>query len=172
MSLLTYSGITTKVRAMESRLFTEEQFREMAALEDVHSAADYLKQQPAYAGIFSGLDDSMLHRGNIERLLTLSLYRDFASLYRFGSLKQRRFLDLYFMHYEIDIMKRALRHVYSKQPAEMDLSEFREFFESIPRLIWLPFPSQKVWKNFKQSERFYLLRPACRTGGKRKMQQL
>jgi vacuolar-type H+-ATPase subunit C/Vma6 len=34
MSLLTYSGITTKVRAMESRLFTEEQFREMAALED------------------------------------------------------------------------------------------------------------------------------------------
>ena len=96
MSLLTYSGITTKVRAMESRLFTEEQFREMAALEDVHSAADYLKQQPAYAGIFSGLDDSMLHRGNIERLLTLSLYRDFASLYRFGSLKQRRFLDLYF----------------------------------------------------------------------------
>ena len=129
MSLLTYSGITTKVRAMESRLFTEEQFREMAALEDVHSAADYLKQQPAYAGIFSGLDDSMLHRGNIERLLTLSLYRDFASLYRFGSLKQRRFLDLYFMHYEIDIMKRALRHVYSKQPAEMDLSEFREFFE-------------------------------------------
>ena len=33
------------------------------------------------------------------------------------------------MHYEIDIMKRALRHVYSKQPAEMDLSEFREFFE-------------------------------------------
>ena len=78
MSLLTYSGITTKVRAMESRLFTEEQFREMAALEDVHSAADYLKQQPAYAGIFSGLDDSMLHRGNIERLLTLSLYRDFA----------------------------------------------------------------------------------------------
>ena len=129
MSLLTYSGITTKVRAMESRLFTEAQFREMAALEDVHSAADYLKQQPAYAGIFSGLDDSMLHRGNIERLLTLSLYRDFASLYRFGGLKQRRFLDLYFMHYEIDIMKRALRHVYSKQPAEMDLSEFREFFE-------------------------------------------
>ena len=50
MSLLTYSGITTKVRAMESRLFTEAQFREMAALEDVHSAADYLKQQPAYAG--------------------------------------------------------------------------------------------------------------------------
>ena len=43
MSLLTYSGITTKVRAMESRLFTEAQFREMAALEDVHSAADYLK---------------------------------------------------------------------------------------------------------------------------------
>ena len=48
MGLLTYSGITAKVRAMESRLLTEEQFQEMAALEDVRSAADYLKQQPAY----------------------------------------------------------------------------------------------------------------------------
>ena len=129
MSLLTYSGMTTKVRAMESRLFTEQQFCEMAALEDVHSAADYLKQQPAYADFFAGLDDSMLHRGNIERLLTFSLYRDFASLYRFGSLKQRRFLDLYFMHYEIDIIKRVLRHVYNQQATDMNLSEFKDFFE-------------------------------------------
>lgn len=46
MSLLTYSGITTKVRAMQSHLLSEEQFHEMAGLEDVRSAADYLKQLP------------------------------------------------------------------------------------------------------------------------------
>ena len=72
MSLLTYSGITTKVRAMESRLLTERQFQDMAALEDVRSAAEYLRQQPAYAGIFTDLDDSLLHRGYIEQLLTQS----------------------------------------------------------------------------------------------------
>ena len=35
MGLLTYSGITTKVRAMESRLLTPQQFQEMASLEGV-----------------------------------------------------------------------------------------------------------------------------------------
>lgn len=129
MSLLTYSGITTKVRAMESRLLTDGQFQDMAALEDVQSAVDYLRQQPAYAAIFADLDDSMLHRGYIEQLLTQSEYRDFTKLYRFASLSQRRFLDLYFKHYEIEIIKRILRHVMNHQATDLDLSMFQEFFD-------------------------------------------
>ncbi len=35
MGLLAYSGITTKVRAMESRLLKPEQFQQMAEQEDV-----------------------------------------------------------------------------------------------------------------------------------------
>lgn len=128
MSLLTYSGITTKVRAMESRLLTDGQFREMAELEDVRSAADYLKQQPAYEEIFSNLDDTKLHRGYLEQILTQSEYRDFTKLYRFASLTQRKFLDLYFMHYEIDIIKQILRHVINHQTAILDLSMFQDFF--------------------------------------------
>lgn len=129
MSLLTYSGITTKVRAMESHLLTDEQFREMAELEDVRSAADYLKQQPSYSEIFSGLDDSKLHRGYLEQLLSQSEYRDFTKLYRFSNLSQRKFLDLYFMHYEIDIIKQILRHVINHQTASLDLSMFQDFFD-------------------------------------------
>lgn len=129
MSLLTYSGITTKVRAMESHLISDSQFREMASLEDVRSAAEYLRQQPAYADIFTDLDDTKLHRGYIEQLLTLSKYRDFTKLYRFSNLSQRKFLDLYFMHYEIDIIKKCLRNVISRQKVDLDLSMFRDFFE-------------------------------------------
>lgn len=129
MGLLTYSGITTKVRAMQSRLLTDAQFREMAESEDVRSAADYLKQQPGYEEIFSGLDDSKLHRGYIEQLLAQSGYRDFTKLYRFSSLSQRKFLDLYFLHYEIDIIKRILRHAAGHEAASLDLSMFREFFD-------------------------------------------
>lgn len=128
MGLLTYSGIATKIRAMESRLFTSQQFREMALLEDVRSAADYLKQQPAYTDIFTGLNDTQLHRGHIEFLLTRSEYRDFARLYRFSGLSQRRFLDLYFMHYEINIIRQVLHNVMSGKPEAMDLSDFQNFF--------------------------------------------
>lgn len=129
MSLLSYSGITTKVRAMESRLLSDDQFREMASLEDVRSAADYLKQQPAYQDIFTDLDDTRLHRGYIERLLTRSQYRDFAKLYRFGNLAQRKFLNLYFLHYEITLIKQILRKVSGHHQETPDLSEFKDFLE-------------------------------------------
>lgn len=129
MSLLTYSGITTKVKAMESRLLTDNQFREMSALEDVRSAAEYLKRQPAYADIFSNLDDIRLHRGYLEELLSLTKYRDFTKLYRFSSLKQRKYLDVFFLHYEIDIIKKCLRDALSHQSTQLDLWMARPFFE-------------------------------------------
>ena len=129
MGLLAYSGITTKVRAMESRLLKPEQFQQMAELEDVRSAADYLKGQPAYAEVFDGLDDTRLHRGYIEQILTQSEYRDFTKLYRFSSVKQRKFLDLYFKHYEVEVIKKLLRHMLGGREGQPDLSMFQEFFE-------------------------------------------
>ena len=129
MVLLAYSGITTKVRAMESRLLKPEQFRELAEQEDVRSAADYLKEQPAYAEVFDGLDDTKLHRGYIEQILTQSEYRDFTRLYRFSSMKQRKFLDLYFKHYEVEVIKKLLRHMLGGREGQTDLSMFQGFFE-------------------------------------------
>ena len=129
MGLLAYSGITTKVRAMESRLLKPEQFRELAEQEDVRSAADYLKEQPAYAEVFDGLDDTKLHRGYIEQILTQSEYQDFTRLYRFSSMKQRKFLDLYFKHYEVEVIKKLLRHMLGGLEGQTDLSMFQGFFE-------------------------------------------
>ena len=129
MGLLAYSGITTKVRAMESRLLKPEQFRELAEQEDVRSAADYLKEQPAYAEVFDGLDDTKLNRGYIEQILTQSEYRDFTRLYRFSSMKQRKFLDLYFKHYEVEVIKKLLRHMLGGREGQTDLSMFQGFFE-------------------------------------------
>lgn len=128
-SLLTYSGITTKVRAMESHLITDSQFREMAALESVNSAVEYLRRLPAYTDVFANLDGVELHRGAIEQRLILSQYGDFAKLYRFANLSQRKFLDLYFMHYEIDILKKCFRNSLGHKRLDIDLAVFQDFFE-------------------------------------------
>lgn len=129
MSLISYSAITTKVRAMQSHLISDDQFQTLSGVEDVRSAADFLKQLPAYADFFSDLDDTKLHRAHIEQLLTLSEYRDFARLYRFSNQAQRRFLNLYFMHYEIGIIKQTLRNVLSQQKMDLNLSVFQDFFD-------------------------------------------
>ncbi|WP_312426463.1 V0D/AC39 family V-type ATPase subunit [Lacrimispora sp.] len=132
--LLSYSGITTKVRAMESHLITDSQFREMTALETVSDAEEYLRRLPAYEGLFANLEGVVLHRGAIEQRLILSLYQDYAKLYRFANLTQRKFLDLYFMHFEIDILKKCFRNAMGKNRLDIDLSVFQDFFEKHSRL--------------------------------------
>lgn len=128
MSLFTYSGIAAKVKAMKSKLLTDEQFLALASQEDVRSAADYLRQLPAYEQVLSGLDDTRLHRGYLEQLLAQSIYRDFAKLYRFSNLKQRKFLDLYFRQFETSMIKRVLRHMSEHHEHPVQLSLFRDFY--------------------------------------------
>ena len=127
--LLAYSGIATKVKSMQSKLLSEDKLREMAALENVPEALEYLKRQPAYEDLFSDVDDQSFHRSAIEQRLLLSKYRDFTKLYRFSRVSQRKFLDLYFLHYEIAILKRCLRCVLDHRNPDLDLSLFQEFFE-------------------------------------------
>ena len=127
-NLLTYGGLTTKIKAMKSRLIQDEQFREMAGLDSVTSAVDFLKVLPSYSHILKGAESGELHRGQIEQLLLQAMYYDFSKLYRFTNLSQRKFMDLYFMHFEITILKRCLRSIIGHQPLEVDLSQFADFF--------------------------------------------
>ena len=72
-NLLEYSGIVTKVRAMEARLLKPEQFVEIANLSSVPEIADYLRKNTAYAAVLDTLTEDQIHRGNIEKVLTQSL---------------------------------------------------------------------------------------------------
>ena len=133
-SLISYSGISTKIRAMERWRISDAQFAQMAALESVPEAVRFLMKLPPYEAIFKGLEEKDLHRGIIEQQLNLSQYQDFAKLYKFADRKQRRFLELYFMHYEIGILKTCLRNVAGNREQQQDLSVFREFFDRHSRV--------------------------------------
>ena len=127
-SLISYSGISTKIRAMERWRISDAQFSQMAALESVPEAVRFLMKFPPYEEIFKGLEEKDLHRGMIEQQLNLTQYRDFAKLYKFANRKQRSFLGLYFMHYEIDILKTCLRNIVGNREQQQDLSLFNDFF--------------------------------------------
>ena len=150
-SLLTYSGLTTKVKAMKSRLLKESQYRELASFHSVPQAVDYLDTLPAYRPFLSGNGEKAIHRGKIEELLLQSKYRDFSKLYRFSNLSQRKFLDLYFMHYEIEKLKRCLRGVIGHHPLELDLSLFQDFFTRHSGLDLLSLSTSKDLAEFTEN---------------------
>ena len=94
-SVLSYSGLSTKIRAMQSRLVTDEQLEEIVQLPNVPQVTAYLKRTPEYQNIWSGLDENDLHRGQIEKLLKKSIFLNFSRLYHFANQEQRTFLSLY-----------------------------------------------------------------------------
>ena len=73
-SLISYSGISTKVKAMERFRIRPEQFEAMADLGSVPEAVQFLRSNPSYEKAFSKASEDELHRGKIEQLLNLSKY--------------------------------------------------------------------------------------------------
>lgn len=133
-NLLSYSGITTKIRAMEGNLLTEEDYKEFVTLRSVSEAAAFLKNKPAYKEFFADVDETRLHRGPIERLIILSLYKDFSKIYKFSNLKQREFLHLYFLRYEASLLKTCMRSVLNGAldiPHKDIVKDFLEHYSTI-----------------------------------------
>lgn len=133
-NILSYSGLSTKIRAMQRKLTTTRQFEEIAQLESVTQIVSYLKKSPEYQNLWSNLDERNLHRGQVEKLLQKSIFQDFTKIYHFANMEQRRFLDLYSTRYEIRALKECLRTVFDRRDVELDLSQYRDFFRRHSKL--------------------------------------
>ena len=91
-NLMAYSAIVTKIKAMERWRLTDQQFEEMAELENVPEAVAYLKENPSYETLFSRFSQYHLHPGMIEHQLHQELDRYFISTQRFAQLPQPRLM--------------------------------------------------------------------------------
>ena len=121
-SVLSYSGVSTKIRAMSSHLVTDEQLQEIVRFSDVPQVAAYLKKTPEYAKTWSDLDENNLHRGEIEKLLKKSIFGNFSRIYNFANKEQRKFLALYSKRYEIRVLREMLTNLFdhrSTKPEDM-----------------------------------------------------
>ena len=127
--LLSYSGISTKIRAMQSKLISESEIQEMLQFTSVSHAAAWLKRTPEYARAWADLDENSLHRGQIEKLLKVSIFADFSKIYQFSNPEQRKFLDLYSRRYEIRVLKELMTNLFDHRDTDpVDISPYHEFF--------------------------------------------
>ena len=66
-NLLEYSGIITKLRAMEARLLTDEQFEEISALTSITELVSYLNANSSYQDVLQDMDETMLHEATSKK---------------------------------------------------------------------------------------------------------
>ena len=127
--LLAYSGLTTKVRAMEKNLLSEDDYSHIMHLNSVTEVVTFLEKHKGYRELFQGIDIYELHRGDLERFIHLSSYRDFSKLYNFASVGQRKYLELYFMKHETHLLKQILREILNKNCISFHLSAVKPYFD-------------------------------------------
>lgn len=110
-NLKEYSGLTTKIRAMRGQLIKKEEYIKLAELSTISEFVEHLKKYKGYQDIFEGVNTEQIHRGTLEKIMSYSVYKDFSKIYKFSNINQRKFLKLYFIKYEISVIKRAIRSV-------------------------------------------------------------
>lgn len=125
--LLSYSGIATKISAMESNLITTSEYNLIANLHSVPDFISFLKKHPGYSYMFANLDEHSLHRGQIERIIMNAEYHEYAKIYRFASPSQRKILNLIFFRFEVNVLKGCLLRAFN-QDETYNLAGFKEFF--------------------------------------------
>lgn len=128
-NLMSYSGIVTKVRAMQAKLLTEQDFEDIAGLHGVPEVIEYLKGKPAYAEYIGRLDESLYHRGDVEKVLYQSLYSDYTRIFRFAGINQKKFLKEYWKRYEVDLINYCFRIVFNHYDVPFDLEYKKRFFD-------------------------------------------
>lgn len=147
-SILSYSGICTKVRAMHGRLIRPAQYQHLINCSTLADAVAYLKELPAYAEILKDYDENTSRRGTIEPVLTSSLYHDFNRLYLFAGPKQEQFLDLYLMHYEVQFLKDCLHSAFAGTDSLTRPAYYREFFNRRSKLRFDELVSSRSIEDF------------------------
>ena len=120
---------------MQSKLISESEIQEMLQFTSVSHAAAWLKRTPEYAKAWADLDETSLHRGQIEKLLKASIFKDFSKIYQFANPEQRKFLDLYSRRYEIRVLKEIMTNLFDHKSTDaVDVSPYCDFFRRHSKL--------------------------------------
>ena len=123
-----YSALTTKVKGMQTRLLTEEDYREILSQKDVASAISVLQRHEGYQDILTD-EAYKAHRLSAEPDIARATYRDFESIYHFANQKQRRFLRFYSRRFECYTLKHVLEDITSSGRVDPGILISRDFYD-------------------------------------------
>lgn len=164
-SVMRYSGITTKIRAMQAKLLTKMDFEQIAGMHSVPEVIEFLKGKQAYASYLERMDRALYHRGNVEKILYQSLFDDYSRIFRFSGMEQKQFLKTYWKRYEIDVIDYCLRIVFNHYQIPFDLDYKKEYFQRYSQISIDALVSSKnvteLVDNLKDTEYYRPLGKIC-----------
>lgn len=106
-----HAAMGTKLRSMQGKMLTESDYDRLLKMSTVSAAAHYLKEFESLGIILSGINDKEAHRGDLEKRLGTQMILEFKKLYNFADSGTKKFLSIYFIQFELGLLKRVARAV-------------------------------------------------------------
>lgn len=103
---------------MFGKRLTDENYRELARKQSVGEIAAYLKQQTQYAEFLHDVNESSVHRGQLENVLRRAVYGDYMRMLVYISPNDRKFYRFFLVKMEIDEILSYLRYLNAGRETE------------------------------------------------------
>lgn len=120
------NAVITKARAMYGKMLSPAQYDDLLRRQSVQEISAYLKEKTPYASTLAGVQNSTVHRGQLENLLHKDLFYQYARLIKYvqtaGGVYNYIIYDL-----EIELILSCLRNIISARESE--------FMATIPSFI-------------------------------------
>lgn len=118
MSSQSSNAILAKARAMYGKCLKDSDYHNLAECRSVSEIAAYLKQRTNYSSVMSGLNETEIHRGQLEPVLRQNIYFDVFALSRYALEDTLAFSDFIISKTEIEQIIRCLMLVNIGKPEE------------------------------------------------------
>lgn len=133
LAALSSNAITAKARAIYGRRLTNANYMELLRLQTVGDVCNYLKVNTSYSHYLSGVNDTSIHRGQLENILQRSRLEKFFRLCNYDFTRNKGFYNYVISNVEVSIILRALMLINSGSSEDIitDLPVFLQEYTSI-----------------------------------------
>lgn len=102
-------ALTTKIHAMYGGRLTQENYKELLRKQTVTEAASYIKQLRGYADVLRDVNESTIHRGQLELLLRRELFEEYKKIFHYVGRGELPFYKYLVTQMEIDEILSCVR---------------------------------------------------------------
>ena len=128
-----YAAISAKIRVMYGRRITNAQYNDMLNKSTVSEITAFLKETLKYRPQLSGINEKLIHRGQLEDIIRRGQLEEYLKLYSFATGGDKKILDVIFKTNEIYEVINFLRFFKSGRSEEYPYA-FSEFINRFSKL--------------------------------------
>lgn len=121
------NAVITKARALYGRMLSRTQYDELLRKQSVQEISGYLRDKTTYASVLSEVQDSTVHRGQLENLLHKDMFYQYIRIIRYAGTKDTLFRYI-IADMEIELILSCLRGIISRREIDF-IAELPAFMQ-------------------------------------------